>query len=88
MGRQTALSGRVTDSRSTILICCKVLGWLVAAAIVAAPALEVANQLHGQGVRSVTSKAAYMRKVRDCVHGRSGPARSWETCEVVARDSE
>lgn len=88
MGRQIALSGLVSDSRSTILNCCRALGWLLAMALVAAPTLEALDQLHGQGARSVISKRAYMKKVRDCVHGRSGPVRSWETCEVVARDSE
>jgi hypothetical protein len=70
------------------LICCKALGWLLAAVIVVGPAIEVADQLHQQRLRSAVTKQDYMRRVRDCVHGRSGPVRSWETCEVVARDSE
>lgn len=67
---------------------CRTLGGLLAGTILVARAMEVADQLHHQGRRSAVTTRDYMRKARDCVHGRSGPAGSWEICEVVAEDSE
>ena len=61
---------------------------MFALAIVVVPALEVADQVRQQRIRSAATKAEFMVKVRDCVHGRSGPARPWEVCEVLAGDSE
>jgi hypothetical protein len=87
-GGETELLEHVTDARSTILNSCRVLGWWLAAAITIAPAFEIAGQLHKQRIRRTASKREFMVKVRNCVHDRSGPPRSWEVCEVVARGNE
>jgi hypothetical protein len=64
------------------------VGRVFAPAIILAPALEVADQLHRHNIRSAISKREFMKKVRRCVRGRSGPARSWEVCEAGAATRE